>query len=295
MVSAQGPAGSRRRLGAELRRLRTNSGLHLDAVAEQMKCSMSKISRLETGKGAPKVLDVQRLMRIYGVTSETETDMLTRLARDSRGHGWWEPYTEGVTPERFVLDDSSKYPSLEADAVAIRSFDLVALHGLLQTADYARAVVSALLPQHSREEIDLLVELRMKRQEALDRRQPVLRYAAVLDESVLRRVVGSREVMARQLAAVIEVARRPNVSVQVMPYEAGMHRAHFGRFAILEFPDDLASDVVFVEGPAGDTYLESESDVAVYKDVFDDVAEAALDRDSSLALLARYIDVHAPR
>lgn len=295
MTSSPGPAGSRRRLGAELRRLRTNAGLHLDQVAAQVPCSTSKISRLETGKGSPKLSDLQRLMQIYGVTSDTESDMLLRLVRDSRGHGWWEPYTDGVTPERFVLDDSSrKYTSLEADAVAVRTFDIVALHGLLQTADYARAVLGAQLPQHPSEEIEQLVQLRLRRQEALVDRDPPLEYAAVVDESVLCRLVGGSGVMAEQLRAIQDVAQLPNVFLQVLPFTVGMHRAHTGRFAILEFPEELVSDVVYVEGPAGDTYLEVESDVAVYKDVFADVSAQALDPAASSAVIGRYLDVHAP-
>jgi len=265
--------------------------LNLDQVAAEAHCSTSKISRLETGKGSPKLLDVQRLMTIYGVTSDIESDMLLRLVRDSRGHGWWEPYTDGVTPERFVLDDSSKYTALEADAVSIRSFDVVALHGLLQTADYARAVVEALLPHRSPDEILQLVELRLKRQEALVDRDPPLNYFTVVDESMLCRLVGGPAVMAEQLRALQRVARWPNVSVQVLPFSAGMHRAHFGHFSIMEFDDGLAGDVVYVEGSAGDQYLESDADVTLYKNVLADAAERALSPGASLDLIGHYLHV----
>src|SRR3954463_15110000 len=116
MGAPQSPIGSRRRLGAELRRLRTKAGLTLDEVAEQMTCSTSKISRLETGKGIPKLPDVRELMRIYGVVVDAERDMLLRLPRPGREHGWWEPLTEGLTPERFVMDVPSRYPALETGA-----------------------------------------------------------------------------------------------------------------------------------------------------------------------------------
>lgn len=294
MVGTQGPAGSRRRLGAELRRLRTNAGLHLDRVAEQVPCSTSKISRLENGKGSPKLVDVRRLMEIYGVSSDTESDMLLRLVRDSRGRGWWEPYTDGVTPERFVLDDSNRYTALEADAIAVHTFDLVAVHGLLQTADYARAVVAALLPQHPADEIEQLVALRLKRQEALTRPDDPLHYSAVIDESVLRRAIGGPQVMAKQLHALLDAARLTHVELRVLPFDAGMHRAHAGRFAILDFPEDLGTSVVYVEGPAGDSYLDVESDVAVYQDVLADAALTALDRAASIDLIDRYLAVHAP-
>jgi len=294
-VTAPGPAGPRRRLGAELRRLRVRAGLHLEQVARQVPCSTSKVSRLETGKGVPKPADVRRLMEIYRVESDTEREMLMRLVRDSREHGWWEPYTEGVAPERFVLDPSGRYPALETEAVAVRSFDVSVLHGLLQTADYARAVMRALLPQHSREEVEQLVELRLKRQQALRRAERPLRYSAVLDEAVLCRLAGGPTVMAAQLRAILDAGELPNVSIRVLPFAAGVHRAHFGRFVILDFDDEVAYDVVYAEGPAGDDYLESPSDVDLYKDVFGDVAGRSLDRDASLALVARYLSRIAPR
>lgn len=289
MTSSQGPAGARRRLGAELRRLRANAGLHLDVVAERMECSTSKISRLETGKGAAKVADVHLLMRIYGVSSETERDMLLRLVRDSRGRGWWESYTDGIAPERFVLDSAATYTALETDALAVRSFDVIALHGLIQTAAYARAVLRAFLPQHSAGEIEQLVELRVRRQDAITRSSDPLLYAAVIDESMLGRLVGGPETMVGQLRAVQRLVDLPNVSVRVLPFSAGMHRAHVGHFAILEFDDD-AADLVYVEGPAGDQYLDAEVDVALYKDVLADVASRALSPAASLQLVARYLD-----
>ena len=112
MAAPQSPIGSRRRLGAELRRLRGKAGLTLDEVADLMTCSTSKISRLETGKGIPKMPDIRELIRIYGVTSDTEQDMLLRLVRDGRQPGWWEPLTEGVHSERFVLDYPGRYAAL---------------------------------------------------------------------------------------------------------------------------------------------------------------------------------------
>ena len=129
---ASGPVGPRRRLGAELRRLRTSAGLHLDQVAAQLDCSTSKVSRLETGKGIPKPADVRQLITIYGVAAETERDMLMRLVRESRTEGWWESYTDGVAPERFFLDGLEHYTALETEAVALQSFDFGGLHGLLQ-------------------------------------------------------------------------------------------------------------------------------------------------------------------
>lgn len=296
MAAPQSPIGSRRRLGAELRRLRTRSSLTLDEVAALMTCSTSKISRLETGKGIPKVPDVRELMRIYGVTSGTERDMLLRLVKDGRQHGWWEPLTDGVQPERFMMDSPARYASLENDATAVRSFDTTVFHGLLQTADYARSVLSAMLPQHPPAEIDRLVALRMKRQEALWRvDSPPLSLAAVIDEAVLLRPIGGVSVMAAQVEHVQRMASLPNVTVRVLPFAVGMLRAHAGHFVLVEIPFTMGSDVVYIEGHAGETYLDSESDVDLYKDVFADVRRRALTPDASRELIGRYVDEHVPR
>jgi transcriptional regulator with XRE-family HTH domain len=285
-VVASGPVGPRRRLGAELRRLRTSTGLHLDQVAEQLRCSTSKISRLETGKGIPKIADVRTLMRIYGVGSDTERDMLLRLVQESRTEGWWESYTDGVAPERFFLDAPGRHAALESDAVALRSFDFGTLHGLLQTADYTRALLRAQLPHHSAQEIGQLVELRQRRQERLSGEAP-LRVTAVVDESVLFRVVGGPEVMAAQLRHLLDLAELAHVVVRVLPFAAGVRRSHLGHFMLLEIPDDLGSDLVCIEGHAGETFLESESDVDLYRDVFDDALARSLDAGASREAVSR--------
>lgn len=296
MAAPQSPVGSRRRLGAELRRLRARTGLTLDGVAVLMTCSTSKISRLETGKAIPKVPDVRELMRIYGVASDTERDVLLRLVQDGREHGWWEPLVDGVQPERFVMDAPGRYAALETDATAVRSFDLAAVHGLLQTEDYARAVLSARLRGHSVEEIGRLVELRMKRQEALVRADPPApELVAVVDEAVLLRAVGGPGVMVRQLRQLLELGRRPNVTVRVLPFGVGVHRAHAGHFVVLEIPRALGSDVVYVEGHAGEAYLDGASDVDLYKDVLGDALGRALPEAGSSEVIDRYRLRHAPR
>ena len=291
---ASGPAGPRRRLGAELRRLRSSAGLHLDQVAVRLGCSASKISRLETGKGIPKPADVRRLVEIYGVTADTERDMLLRLVRESRTEGWWQPYTDGVAPERFFLDEPGRYAALETDAVALRSFDFGTLHGLLQTADYARAVLSAQLPHHSSHEIGQLVELRRRRQDRLDGADP-LRLTAVIDESVLHREVGGPDVMAAQMRHLLDLMALPHVVVRVLPFTAGVHRSHMGHFMLLEIPDDLGSDLVYIEGHAGETFLEAESDVDLYRDVFDDALRRSMGVEASRGAVLRRTSPSAPR
>ena len=290
---ASGPAGPRRRLGAELRRLRNGTGLHLDQVAVLLHCSTSKISRLETGKGIPKPGDVRELMKIYGVVADTEREMLMRLVRESRTEGWWEPYTDGVAPERFFLDEPGRYAALETDAVSLRSFDFGILHGLLQTPDYARAVLSAQLPHHSPHVIEQLVELRLRRQDRLQDADP-LRLTAVVDESVLLRVVGAPDVMRAQVRHVLALMELPHVTVRILPFSAGVRRSHMGHFMLLEIPDDLGSDLVYIEGHAGETILESESDVDLYRHVFDDALVRSLDAGASRDAIRRSAPDAAP-
>jgi transcriptional regulator with XRE-family HTH domain len=288
-ASPQSPIGARRRLGAELRRLRTTVGLTLDDVAERMTCSTSKISRLETGKGVPKVPDVNELLRIYGVGSDTDRAVLLRLVHDGREHGWWESYTDGVQPERHFLDRPGHYASLENDARRVRCFDFTAVHGLLQTEDYMRAVLARLLVHHTTDDVDRLVALRMRRQQALQRRVPrPLEVVAVMDEVVLRRPVGGPAVMAEQLDRLLESGRLPNVTIRVVPHEAGILRAHAGQFVLLDIPAELGSDIVFVEGHAGDSYLDSASDLQLYGEVFADALARALSPGASAEMITRY-------
>jgi transcriptional regulator with XRE-family HTH domain len=293
MPTAQGPAGPRRRLGVELRQLRRRADLQLVEVARELDCSASKISRLENGKGIPRMPDVVALMELYRVSDEELRVRLTQLVHESREQGWWERYTDGVQAERFVMNAPARYTALETEAVRVRSFEVAWVHGLLQAPEYARAVLDALLSERTDAEVDRLVELRLRRQEALTQRTPPLQLEVVLDESVLSRVVGSPEVMAMQLHHLIERSRLPNVIVRVLPFGVGLHRAHAGPFQILEFPDQVGADVVFIEGPAGDTY-EHQSDVDLYKDVLADVSDRALDPESSRLLIQRYALLHAP-
>ena len=261
----------------------------LDDVAERMTCSTSKISRLETGKGVPKVPDVSELMRIYGVTSDTERDLLLRLVHDGREHGWWETYTEGVQPERHFLDRPGRYASLENDALRVRCFDFIVVNGLLQTEDYMRALLTRWLVHHTDDDFDRLIALRKRRQQALERRVPrPLKVVAVMDEVVLRRPVGGPTVMARQMDRLLEVSRLPNVTMHIVPLDAGLLRAHAGQFVLLDIPAELGSDVVFVEGHAGDSYLDGASDLELYGEVFDDVLASALSPNASAEMITRY-------
>lgn len=293
MSDLQGPSGPRRRLGAELRRLRLKSDLTLDEIAARMTCSTSKISRLETGKGIPKLPDVNELIRIYGVTAEPEQEMLRRLVAEGRSQGWWETYTEGMSVERFMLDQPNRYPALETDAAAVRAFDFSALHGLLQTPAYTRSVMRAFLPRHGDWEIERLVQMRQERQRALAAGADPMRLSVVVDEGVLARRVGGAQTMVEALDHVLEMGAWRNVEIRVLPFAHGMHRAHAGSFVLLDIPVALGSDIVYIEGHAGDTYLEHRSDVERYKSVFTDLDAAALDVERSRETIAAHRVTHA--
>lgn len=292
MAEAHGPAGPRRRLGAELRRLRNKSGLHLEDVAREMTCSTSKISRLENGKGIPKLPDVRELMRIYGVEDGTESEMLLRLAREGRQQGWWEPYTEGVQAERFVLDSPGRYPAMETEAAAVRAVSATVLHGLVQERQYAREVMRALLPHHKQSEIDRLVEVRMQRQQRLSDPDAPLRLSLVVDEGLLNRVVGGSGTMAAQLDHMIGLCELPAVDIRVLAFSAGFHRAISGQFTVLELGEKL-DDVVYVEGHAGDTYMDTLADVKLYKEIHSDVLKRCLEPRDSVETLRRYRLAHS--
>jgi transcriptional regulator with XRE-family HTH domain len=287
----QEPVGARRRLGAELRRLRGNAGMKLDDVARGLACSTSKISRLENGKGVPRAGDVDALLALYGGVAEVEAEMLRRLVAQSRTRGWWEPFTEGLRTDRYELPAPGRYAAVETDAIGVDAFDLSVLHGLLQTPEYARAVLRARLPRHDEWEIDQLVHLRRRRREALTA-DPPLRLRSVIDESVLARGTGGPEVMAGQLDRLLELSRLPNVVLLVLPFAAGVRRAHAGRLAVLEIPDELGSDLVHTEGHAGEVFLDSPKDLDAFRRVLADVRRGALEPEASREVITAYRDGH---
>ncbi|ANY06488.1 helix-turn-helix domain-containing protein [Pseudonocardia sp. HH130630-07] len=287
----QEPVGARRRLGAELRRLRGKAGLKLEDVARALACSTSKISRLENGKGIPRRADVDGLLDLYGGVADVEAEMLRRLVTQSRTRGWWEPFTEGLSTDRYALPAPGRYAAVETDATGVDGFDLSVLHGLLQTRAYARAVLRARLPRHDGWEIDQLVHLRRRRHEALVA-DPPLRLRSVIDEGVLARVTGSRQVMVEQLDHLLELSELPNVELRVLPFSAGVQRAHAGRFAVLEIPDELGPDVVHTEGHAGETFLDAARDLDTYRRVLADVRADALDPATSRQVVAQWRDRH---
>jgi transcriptional regulator with XRE-family HTH domain len=252
-----GPTVLRRLLGAQLRRLREKNRISLEDAGKVIRASHSKISRLELGRVGFKDRDIADLLTLYGVTDEQERDSLRALARQASGQGWWHDYSD-ILPSWFEA-----YVGLEEAATRIRAYEIQFVPGLLQTEAYARAVTLLGHSGAGAEEIERRVRLRMARQALLKGpRAPQL--WAVIDEAVLRRPVGGREVMRGQLEQLIERAAMPNVTLQVIPFQAGGHAAAGGPFSILRFAEADLPDVVYLEQLTSSMYLDKREIVDHY-------------------------------
>ncbi|MGW2705752.1 helix-turn-helix domain-containing protein [Streptomyces sp. NPDC001340] len=245
-------------LGSQLRRLREARGITREAAGYSIRASESKISRMELGRVSFKTRDVEDLLTLYGITDEAERESLLSLAREANVAGWWHSYTD-VLPSWFPT-----YVGLEGAASLVRVYEVQFVHGLLQTEEYARAVVRRGMKGASAADVERRVALRLERQKhLLDDNAP--EFHIVLDEAALRRPYGDRDVMRGQLQHLIEVSQRPNVRLQVMPFGFGGHSGESGAFTILSFPDTDLSDVVYVEQLTSALYLDKREDVAQYE------------------------------
>ncbi len=278
----------RRRLGAELRALREAAGLKIEHVAAELECSPSKVSRLETGKGIPRSRDVRDLLDRYEVTDTQQRDRLLRWANQGQSQGWWNDYSDvllGAGDDPLVADNWERYVALEADARLIESFEPIVVHGLLQTEDYARAVLTTLVQHAGTGAVDRLVDMRMRRQRRLYTDTDPLVLRVVLDEAVLHRPIGGDAVMARQLHHLLSDGQRDNIDVRVLPFDTGVHPGVAGSFELLNFPDTPDHDLVYVESHLGGLYLEKHADVVAYTHLFGSLWDFALDGDETATLI----------
>jgi transcriptional regulator with XRE-family HTH domain len=274
-----GPTVRRRRLGFELRRLREAHSFKLEDAAERLGLAPSTLSRIETGKAPTRTAYLTTMFEMYGVVDPVQRQALIDMARDGHRKGWWAVYDD-VLPTGFDI-----YVGLEAEASALRVFEDQVVHGLLQTEPYARVVMSAVRTQQSARQIDRAVELRVQRQEALTREDP-LKLWLILNEAVIRRAVGGADVMGGQLAHLVKASEWPSVTLQVLPLSSGAHPALNGPFCILEFPERTDPDVVYTEGVAGHAYLERDSEVRACAEAFDLLRAAALSPADSAEMIA---------
>ncbi|MFV2021831.1 helix-turn-helix domain-containing protein [Micromonospora sp. LOL_023] len=276
MTERRSPTVRRRRLGAELRRRRDAAGVTIDVVAERLECSASKVSRIETGHTSATPRDVRDMLEIYGVTG-VEADELVQIAREARQKGWWHPYSTVLT---------GAYVGFEAAARSVRAYEQQVVPGLLQTADYAQAMIRAARPDITDEEVDHRVHVRLRRQSLLTQEDPIDVWA-VLDEAVLSRPVGGDAVMRAQLLRLVEAADMPNVTLQVLPFEVGSHAGMDGTFTILDFPEPSDADVVYAENATGGLFLEKSEELRKYIFIFDHIRAAALPPEESVAMIAK--------
>ncbi|WIM96325.1 helix-turn-helix transcriptional regulator [Actinoplanes oblitus] len=252
-----GPTVLRILLGSQLRKLRETRGITRDAAGYEIRASGSKISRMELGRVSFKERDVADLLTLYGVGDKAEREALLSLARQANSPGWWQQLND-VLPNWFQA-----YLGLEAAATLIRTYEIQFVPGLLQTPEYARAVIMLGHAGASSDEIDRRVEVRKQRQQILTRSGGPQLWA-VIDEAVLRRPIGGVEVMRAQIEALIEASKLPSVRLQIIPFTAGGHAAAGGPFSILRFPEPELPDVVYVEQLTSAIYLDKREDVDQY-------------------------------
>ncbi|NXY95490.1 helix-turn-helix domain-containing protein [Streptomyces sp. BR123] len=290
MASNVNPTVRRRRLGMELRKLREDKGMTAEQVAERLLVSQSKISRLENGRRSISQRDVRDLCDVYEVEDRRLVESLMQMAKDSRQQGWWHAF--GDIPY-------SVYIGLETDASSLRTYEPQMVPGLLQTPEYAHALIRGAAPETGPADVEKRVQVRMHRQKRLsetDNNNPEigpLRLWAVIDEAALRRHVGDAQMMIDQLEYLIQQSEQPYITVQVMPFSMGAHPGMNGQYAILEFPDATDSTVVYIEGVTSDLYLEKANDVQKYSVMYEHLRAQALNVDQTRQFISDIIAEYA--
>jgi Domain of unknown function (DUF5753)/Helix-turn-helix domain len=259
-----GPTVQRMLVGARLRRLRSDLGLTREQAGEAIRASAWKIHRLENGQVGFKDRDIIDLLRLYQVSDPAEVADFVALARDANTPGWWQHYGD-VLPAWFRT-----YVDLESVASLIRSYEGQFIPGLLQTDAYLRAVVQGAQLEATAEEVGRRVRLRLARQTLL-LGEGGPRLWAVIDEAALRRPVGGREVMRGQLERLVEAAKLPNVTLQVLPFAAGAHPGMVGSFSLLRFADRELPDLVYLEHLTSALYLDKRDEVERYLNVMESI------------------------
>ncbi|MEU1306879.1 helix-turn-helix domain-containing protein [Streptomyces shenzhenensis] len=274
------PSVLRMILGRQLEELRNRAGLTYEQAAEAIGVSHSTIRRMEAAKVARlRLADAEKLLQTYGVRDQQEIDTFLQSVREANKRGWWHTYRD-VMPDWFAA-----YLSLEQAALQIRAYENEFVHGLLQTPEYARALLGAGNPHAPTEATERRVALRMRRQELLTRAEPP-RVWVVMDETVLRWPVGGSAVMRAQIDHLIEVNRLPQVTLQIMPFANGPHPAmRAGAYHLFRFRAPELPDIVYLNGLVGAVYLDKSDDVVVYRESLDRLgAQAAPARKTEAVL-----------
>lgn len=279
MTARRSPTVRRRRLGMELRRLREEASYTLERVAERLECSDSKISRIETGQVGATPRDVRDMLELYGADGR-QRDELMQLAREGRQRGWWNTFDDQVIKTLI---------GFEAAAASVHVYEAMVVPGLLQTVDYARAVIGAVRPGLGPEQIERRVEVRTARQRDLTQADPPALWA-IIDEAALRRPVGGPKVMGEQLEWLIEAAAWPSVTLQALPLNAAEHAGMDGSFTMYEFSDPADPAVVYLENATSGLYLETPEETRRYALLFDHLRAAAMQPKDSREFLRELAD-----
>jgi transcriptional regulator with XRE-family HTH domain len=279
MAERRSPSVRGRQLARELRLLRAADGRTGEEIGALLGWSGAKISRIETARTAISTTDLRTLLDIYGVTGEPAEKLLV-LARTANVRGWWDAYPDFDAAYTTLI-------GLEAEAASVHCYSALALHGFLQTEDYARQIIGT-RPVVPPGEVERLTQVRLRRQSRLTGPDP-LEFSAVLDEATIRRQIGGPDVMRAQLRHLIDVAHLPNVTLQVLPFSAGVHPATSGTFIVLKFPFP-GNEIVYLELMNSSLYVEQEVDVYKYSLAFDDLRGRALDPEGSIDFITQVID-----
>ncbi len=275
------PLVPRRRLRTELRRARAEVGLTQDQVAVAMDWSLSKVIRIENGAVSISTNDLRVLLSLYQIHDRSRVDDLVELGRASRQPSWWGKHRGVVSPQYL------QYIEYEEAATVLRSYQSILLPGLLQTEEYAALIIRKLAPAGTPAELmRTQVEVRMARQRLLEQAEPPA-YICILDEAVIQHIVGERNVAERQMARLIDLARRPNVTIEIVPFTAGLYNGILQAFLHLEFPDPEDADVVFLEGPTRDTLLSNDDagEVTEFRELFEAIRSVSMGPARTLAYL----------
>lgn len=264
-----------RRLAAELRRLRNGAELKWEDVSTEAGINNATLFRIETARSRPQMRTLTALLDLYEVGGE-HREYLTSLCRDAAQQGWMQPYHSEL-PEEYTA-----YISFESEAKGIRNYESLYVPGLLQTQDYARAVIRGTLISATDVEVEDRVRARVERQDGL---AGDVKFWAVFDEAALRRMVGGPDVMRAQLEHLVSTAKARNITFQVIPFGAGPHPGMLGQFIVLDFADPMDTDLIYIDSMAGDLFLESEADVSRYRTIFDNLVAVALSPKASASLV----------
>ena len=284
MAASASPFVERRRLRTELRQARQDAGMTQEAVAQQMDWSLSKIIRIETGSVGVSTNDLAALLRLYRIKDRQRVKDLMELARASRQQTWWSKYRPALEPTYF------QYIEYETSASILRSYGTIAVPGLLQTEEYATVIIGRHSTSPSPKEVKALVEVRMKRQELLlsGAKAPDLYF--VIDEAVIHHLNAEQELRKAQLEKLISMAERPGVTIEVVPFAAGIYRGMGDNFIILEFPGPV-DDVIYFESARDQLLSRDKTDeITLYRELFEDLRNVSLDPKDTLNYLRKIAD-----